>query len=146
MALRNSTGHDTIGACASGDNTRWKWSYVSLATSSPQRGSGVAPSRFFGSLGGVHLAAPIVGIADVLGGGGYYLVAKDGGVFTFGAAAFKGSLGATRLNAPIVGIDIASDLGYRLVGADGGVFNFGASTFFGSAAPVSPVNSAVAIN
>ena len=34
---------------------------------------------------------------------GYYLTARDGGVFTFGDAHFYGSLGATKLNAPVVG-------------------------------------------
>ena len=30
-------------------------------------------------------------------------VASDGGVFTFGDAAFSGSLGGRQLNAPMVG-------------------------------------------
>ena len=37
-------------------------------------------------------------------GGGYWLVASDGGVFTFGDAVFKGSTGALTLNKPIVGM------------------------------------------
>jgi len=37
-------------------------------------------------------------------GGGYWLVASDGGVFTFGDAIFSGSLGGMRLNASIVGM------------------------------------------
>jgi fructose-1,6-bisphosphatase/inositol monophosphatase family enzyme len=58
--------------------------------------------------------------------GGYWLVAADGGVFSFNAP-FSGSLGATHLNAPIVGMaaDPATG-GYWLVGADGGVFSFNA--------------------
>src|SRR6202040_3858446 len=47
-------------------------------------------------------AAPLVGMAATPTGDGYWLVAADGGVFTFGNAAFAGSLGATRLNQPIV--------------------------------------------
>ena len=35
---------------------------------------------------------------------GYWLVASDGGVFTYGDAPFSGSEGGTRLNAPMVGI------------------------------------------
>jgi hypothetical protein len=35
-------------------------------------------------------------------GGGYWLVASDGGIFSFGDATFAGSMGATRLNQPIV--------------------------------------------
>ncbi len=37
-------------------------------------------------------------------GGGYWLVAADGGIFTHGDAAFLGSEGATHLNSPIVGM------------------------------------------
>jgi hypothetical protein len=36
--------------------------------------------------------------------GGYWLVAADGGVFTYGDAPFAGSEGATHLNTPMVGI------------------------------------------
>jgi hypothetical protein len=36
--------------------------------------------------------------------GGYWMVASDGGVFTFGNARFYGSTGGQALNAPIVGI------------------------------------------
>ncbi len=37
-------------------------------------------------------------------GAGYWLVASDGGVFSFGDAQFFGSTGAIHLNQPIVGI------------------------------------------
>ncbi|MHB8328618.1 MAG: hypothetical protein ACYDD6_03140 [Acidimicrobiales bacterium] len=37
-------------------------------------------------------------------GTGYWLVAKDGGVFSFGDAARYGSSGGTRLNQPVVGM------------------------------------------
>jgi hypothetical protein len=66
---------------------------------------------------------------------GYWEVASDGGVFTFGAATYFGSMGATHLNAPIVGMaPTAGGRGYWLVASDGGVFAFGDATFFGSAA------------
>jgi hypothetical protein len=62
------------------------------------------------------------------------LVAKDGGVFSFGDAAFHGSTGALHLNAPIIGLTASSDGGgYWLGAADGGVFTFGDATFHGSA-------------
>ena len=65
--------------------------------------------------------------------GGYWLVASDGGVFTFGDAAFHGSTGAIRLNSPIVGMAATPEGdGYWLVAADGGMFAFGAARFFGS--------------
>ena len=64
---------------------------------------------------------------------GYWLVASDGGIFSFGPGAqFHGSTGAIHLNAPIVGM--AKDPttgGYWLVASDGGVFAFNAP-FFGS--------------
>ncbi len=66
-------------------------------------------------------------------GRGYWLVAADGGVFTFGDAAFEGSLGSVTLNAPIVGMAGTPDgRGYWLVAADGGVFTFGDASFEGS--------------
>jgi predicted secreted protein len=76
-------------------------------------------------MGGVTLAQPVVGMASTPNG--YYLVARDGGVFAFGPGApFFGSMGGVTLSAPIVGIAVApGGNGYYLVGADGGVFAFG---------------------
>ena len=60
-------------------------------------------------------------------------MAADGGIFSFGDAAFYGSTGAIHLNQPIVGMAATSDgKGYRLVAADGGIFSFGDATFYGS--------------
>ena len=81
----------------------------------------------------MHLNQPIVGIASTPDGGGYWLVAKDGGVFAFGDAHFFGSTGGMYLNQPIVGIASTPDGGgYWLVAKDGGVFAFGDAHFFGS--------------
>ena len=89
---------------------------------------------FHGSLGATRLNQPIVGMASTPSGNGYWLVAADGGIFSFGDAVFHGSLGATRLNQPIVGMaSTPSGRGYWLVASDGGVFPFGDATFFGSA-------------
>jgi hypothetical protein len=78
-------------------------------------------------------AVTAFGAASSPDGKGYWLVAADGGVFTFGDAAFAGSLGNVRLNAPIVGIAATPDgKGYWLVAADGGVFTFGDAAFAGS--------------
>ena len=64
---------------------------------------------------------------------GYWLVASDGGVFTFGAVAYRGSTGGMRLNRPIVGMaSTPSGLGYWLVASDGGIFAFGDADFDGS--------------
>ncbi len=66
-------------------------------------------------------------------GPGYWLVAADGGVFSFGGAGFFGSTGAIHLAAPVVGMAAAPDGGgYWLVASDGGVFSFGDARFFGS--------------
>ncbi|MGH9078379.1 MAG: hypothetical protein ACRDY0_13190 [Acidimicrobiales bacterium] len=80
-----------------------------------------------------HLNAPIVGMASTPDGGGYWLVAGDGGVFGYGDATFHGSMAATALHAPVVGITATSGgAGYRLDGSDGGVFTFGDASFFGA--------------
>ena len=76
--------------------------------------------------------APVVGVAAVPGGGGYWLVASDGGIFNYGTAGFLGSRGGQPLNKPVVGIaaDTATG-GYWEVASDGGIFNYGAP-FLGS--------------
>ena len=64
---------------------------------------------------------------------GYWQVASDGGVFTFGAAQFYGSAGAIRLNKPVVGMAATPDgKGYWLVASDGGIFAYGDAQFHGS--------------
>ncbi len=73
-------------------------------------GFGQAP--FLGSTGSMKLNAPIVGL---VGGpvsldfstftattSGYWMLAKDGGVFSFGTSSFMGSMGGKALNAPVV--------------------------------------------
>ena len=61
------------------------------------------------------------------------MVASDGGIFSFGDAAFFGSEGGTHLNQPIVGIQSTPDGGgYWLVASDGGIFSFGDAAFSGS--------------
>ena len=64
---------------------------------------------------------------------GYWLVGSDGGIFSFGAAAFHGSMGGTWLQRPVVGITpTITRGGYWLVASDGGIFSFGDTTFYGS--------------
>ncbi len=64
--------------------------------------------------------------------GGYWLVAADGGIFSFNAPFF-GSTGALRLVQPIVGMEaLPNGQGYRFEAADGGVFDFGQASFAGS--------------
>jgi hypothetical protein len=71
-------------------------------------------------------------------GRGYWLVARDGGIFSFGGARFFGSCPTGdhpcgRLSAPVVAIAATPDGGgYWLVSADGAVFAFGDAGHFGS--------------
>ncbi len=55
-------------------------------------------------MGGMHLNAPMVGIAANLHGTGYWTVASDGGVFGFGGAPYEGGMAGAPLAAPIVGV------------------------------------------
>src|SRR3954469_21597179 len=85
----------------------------------------------FGSaayLGANHraLAADVAAMMRTRTGAGYWLVARDGGVFAFGRAGFYGSTGNLELAQPIVGAAATpAAKGYWLVAADGGVFAFG---------------------
>ena len=66
-------------------------------------------------------------------GGGYWLVASDGGVFAYGDAVFYGSAGNLHLTKPVVGMAVTPDGGgYWLVASDGGVFSYGDAAFHGS--------------
>ncbi len=63
----------------------------------------------------------------------YWLVASDGGIFSFGGAPFYGSTGSIALNKPIVGMAATPDGGgYWLVASDGGIFAYGDAQFYGS--------------
>jgi hypothetical protein len=88
---------------------------------------------FFGSMAGVTLNAPVVGMAPTADAKGYWLVAADGGMFSFGDAGSFGSMGGQALSAAVVGMAPTSDArGYWLVASDGGVFAFGDASFLGS--------------
>jgi hypothetical protein len=66
-------------------------------------------------------------------GSGYWMVASDGGIFSFGSAKFYGSMGGTALNKPIVGmVATPNGQGYWMVASDGGIFSFGSAKFYGS--------------
>ncbi len=78
--------------------------------------------------------APIVGMAPISGGNGYYEVASNGAVYAYGGAPFYGSMAGKPLNEPIVGMASTPDgKGYWLVASDGGIFSFGTGAkFYGS--------------
>ncbi len=90
------------------------------------------------------LAAVALAIAPALPGGlsaqaaaaptkGYWFVAADGGIFSYGDAGFLGSTGNLKLNQPIVGMaPTPTGRGYWFVAADGGIFSFGDGYFYGS--------------
>ncbi|MDB6027794.1 MAG: Esterase [Verrucomicrobiales bacterium] len=74
-----------------------------------------------------------IGMARTSNGGGYWIAASDGGVFSFGNATFYGSMGGQVLNSPVSGICARKQGdGYWLVAKDGGIFSFGAAPFQGS--------------
>ena len=82
--------------------------------------------------GAIRLNRPVVGMAATPTGDGYWLVASDGGIFTFGDAGFSGSTGSIRLNRPVVGMAATpTGAGYWLVASDGGIFTFGDAGFSG---------------
>ena len=79
------------------------------------------------------LKAPVVGMAPDPKGAGYWMVASDGGIFSFEDAQFYGSTGSLTLNRPVVGMAATPDgRGYWLVASDGGIFSFGDAQFYGS--------------
>ncbi len=100
-------------------------------------------AQFHGSMGGVALQRPVVGIVPAEGKDGYWLDASDGGVFSFNTL-FYGSIPGlglnpagsglpNSLNAPIVGmVPSSDDGGYYMVASDGGIFAFGDAQFAGS--------------
>ena len=100
-------------------------------------------AAFHGSLGDVHLNAPIVAMATDPVTGGYWLVAADGGIFAFDAP-FYGSTGNVHLNQPIVAMAAAPDgQGYWLVAKDGGIFTFGPGAAFHGSLGAVQLNSPI---
>jgi hypothetical protein len=63
---------------------------------------------------------------------GYWLLGRDGGVFSYNVN-FYGSTGGLPLNKPVVGMAATkSGNGYWFVAEDGGVFSYGDAKFYGS--------------
>ena len=79
-------------------------------------------------------------------GKGYWLVASDGGIFSFGDAAL---LRVDRRYPPQPTDrrhgDAADGRGYLLAAEDGGVFLFGSAQFYGSAAGACPAAPATGV-
>ena len=84
--------------------------------------------------------AAVAGLSSLQG---YRVVARDGGVFTFGDAVFAGSAADLALDEDIVGgAATPTGDGYVLFGERGGVFAFGDGSFHGSAAG-EPLNAPI---
>ncbi len=112
VVLRGSRSKATL----SGNDLRGLWSY-----SSSSRPLGLRSDWFR------VVNNPSGGLS------GYWVVAPDGGIFTFGEAQFFGSTGNLKLNQPILGLAATpTGQGYWLVAADGGIFTFGDARFRGS--------------
>jgi len=89
------------------------------------------PALFHGSALGSASGAVVGGAASPTGRG-YWLVSKNGGVFSYGDAMFYGSAGGENASN-IVGMAVdPAATGYWLVGSDGGVFSYGSAAFGGS--------------
>jgi hypothetical protein len=108
-------------------------------------------ANFYGSIPGLGIApddstiphrlnAPIVGITPSHDGRGYFLVAADGGVFTFGDAKFEGSCpshGGCSSGVAAMMTDGTGN-GYWLVTYTGDVYAFGDATDYGGPAAYLP--------
>ena len=108
---------------------------VDFASGVVNVGRAVAGPSAAGPLQAVPNAAQIsaTSIPDVPTGKGYWLAASDGGIFSYGNAAFLGSTGGITLNKPIVGMAATpTGKGYWLAASDGGIFAFGDAKFYGS--------------
>ena len=94
-------------------------------------GSGLSPA----GTGLPHsLNAPIVGMVPSSDGGGYFMVASDGGVFAFGDARFEGScpgIGGCQ-GAAVAVVPDASGNGYWVVTSAGSVYPFGDALNYGA--------------
>lgn len=89
-------------------------------------------ARYQGSILGVALVEPGSRLALNAAGTGYWIAARDGGVFAF-AAGFYGSLGDGGNPYDVIAIEAAADdEGYWLADTIGGVFAFGTAGFHGS--------------
>ncbi len=124
-------------------------SFTLLTATSARPAAAAGPAarvHFFGLPGFPDVVAankPVVGITAMPAGGGYWLVASDGGIFGAGGAPFFGSTGGTRLNKPVVGMAATpTGGGYWLVASDGGIFAYGDAAFHGSTGGI-PLNRPV---
>ena len=93
-------------------------------------------ARFYGSTGNLRLNSPVLSMATAPSGQGYWLVAGDGGIFSFGVP-FYGSVPGIGLCKSVPGIQIRPTItghGYFVLAPNGRVFAFG-DAMGGASAP-----------
>jgi hypothetical protein len=99
-------------------------------------------ARHYGDMAGTRLNGPVLDSVATPSGQGYWMVASDGGIFTFGDAKFYGSMGGKRLNQPVMSMAADPDgVGYWLVASDGGIFAFEAE--FRGSMGATPLNKPI---
>jgi hypothetical protein len=79
-------------------------------------------ARFYGSTGSLRLNRPVVGMAAVPSGEGYWLVAQDGAVYSFGDAEYQGGFNGlpaeVRGSRYAVGVARTGPRSYRVITFD----------------------------
>jgi hypothetical protein len=80
--------------------------------------------------GSAAAAQPIVGIATTTSGRGYWMVAADGGLFTFGNARFYGSSAGRLGGQQAVGMATSPDGNGYLIASQWGAVNTGSASGF----------------
>jgi hypothetical protein len=78
----------------------------------------------------MHLWQPVTSMAASASGRGYWLVARDGGIFAFGVP-FRGSLAAQGGGSGLRIRGVPSAQGYYILTTDGGVHAFGTAHYSG---------------
>lgn len=120
-------------SCYGSESSRNAWAAAPDGRVFTESGYSGPNAGHYGDMAGKPLNKPIVGMSPTATGLGYWLVASDGGIFTFGDASFLGSTGNITLNKPIVGMAVTpTGKGYWMVASDGGIFTFGDAAFLGS--------------
>ena len=119
--------------CTGVAQTRNAWAVTPTGAVYGESAQSGPAARNLGDTSKVRLWKPMVGMSPTSDGNGYWLVASDGGIFSYGDARFYGSTGGVRLWKPVVGMATAPNSGgYWMVATDGGVFAFGNAHFHGS--------------
>lgn len=134
--------------CAGDAQSRNAWAVAPNGAVYGESSQAGPPAQNFGDASKLPLVKPVVGMSPTSDAGGYWLVASDGGVFSYGDARFHGSTGGVKLVKPIVGMATTPDGGgYWMAASDGGVFAFGDARFYGSLGGVNlvePIEAMVA--